>query len=277
MAQPPKTPNTPATAPDTSDAFIREVDEELRRDRLTTLWNRYGRSALILLGLLLVALAGYLYWQELQREKSEAQAMEHAQALSALQAIDFAKAEEIWTRLEGEGNPGYRALAKLGLAVTAQQQGAQDKALNLYTSLAADKSIGKPFQDLASLKALRIEYDSLDPQVLIERLRPLAQPGAPWFGQAGELLAIAYIQAGQPELAQELFQSIAMNEDVIPTLRERAAQMAEMLPAPAPPEVSAAPDAAEPDAMAPDDAAPAAPIAEDTPAESTAPVDGDTQ
>ncbi|MCB8835158.1 hypothetical protein LJD42_26780, partial [Escherichia coli] len=52
-----------ALTPNTNEAFLREVDDELRRDQLLTFWERYGRA---LIGAIVVALAlfgGYLYWQ----------------------------------------------------------------------------------------------------------------------------------------------------------------------------------------------------------------------
>jgi len=46
------------------DSFIREVDEEYRRDQMKSLWARYGRWLIAALVLGLGALAGVLYWRE---------------------------------------------------------------------------------------------------------------------------------------------------------------------------------------------------------------------
>ena len=50
----------------TEDSFLREVDEELRRDQLTGFWKRYGRWIIAGIGLGLAALAGWLVWQDRQ-------------------------------------------------------------------------------------------------------------------------------------------------------------------------------------------------------------------
>jgi hypothetical protein len=61
---------------------------------------------------------------------------------------------------------------------------------------------------------------------VIDRLKPLARPGTPWFGSAGEMTAIAYMKMGKEDLAGPIFAQIAKQEDLPQTLRSRAQQMA---------------------------------------------------
>jgi hypothetical protein len=65
--------------------------------------------------------------------------------------------------------------------------------------------------------------------VVIDRLKPLAVPGKPWFGSAGELVAQAYLKQGKTEAAGALFGSIAKDKTVPDTLRRRARQLAGQL------------------------------------------------
>jgi hypothetical protein len=51
----------------------------------------------------------------------------------------------------------------------------------------------------------------------------------PWFGPAGELLALAYLKQGNKDLAGALFGAIAKDKDVPDTLKARARQMAGLL------------------------------------------------
>ena len=52
-----------ALTPQNSEAFMREVDEAVRQDQLTSFWQRYGRVLLVVLVLGLAAFGGWLYWQ----------------------------------------------------------------------------------------------------------------------------------------------------------------------------------------------------------------------
>jgi len=82
------------------------------------------------------------------------------------------------------------------------------------------------FRDLALIRQTRAEFDTLAPQAVVDRLKPLSTPGHAWFGSAGELTALAYIKMGKDNLAGPIFAQIAKQEGLPPSLRSRAQQMA---------------------------------------------------
>lgn len=226
---------------DQGEAFLREVDEELRRDQLANLWRRYGRWMLIAIGAFLIALAGYLYWAEKRKEAIDQQSDRLSRAVQFLDEGETDKGLKELQALSGEGSDGIKALARLAEASQFVRADEKEKAISAYEAIAADKSLAEPFRELASFRAVQLQYDSLKPEQVIEKLKPLAQDGTPWFGPAGELLAVAYLDSGQPQLARALFEAIAGSEQVPPSLRARASQMISMLP---PTEAEAAADAA---------------------------------
>jgi hypothetical protein len=91
---------------------------------------------------------------------------------------------------------------------------------------------------------------------VVDRLKPLAVPGNPWFGSAGELVGMAYLRQGKNDLAGPLFAAIAKDESVPASLRSRTRQLAGLLGYDAVVDVDAA--LAE---MRNDEQAPAAPAA----------------
>lgn len=210
------------------DVFIREVDEEFRRDQFASLWTRYGRSLLIVVGVGLVALAAFLWWREEQVRRLGAFSEEFSAAQQGLSVGD-AKAKAEMARFAGGDYGGYTVLARFTQAARAVEDGNNAGALGEYRALAADTALPAPMRDLATVKAVRLEYDALPPARAIEQLKPLVRPGAPWFGAAGEMLAIAYMNDGKPELAGPIFASISADETIAPTLRQRAQQMAASL------------------------------------------------
>jgi hypothetical protein len=219
-------------AEDTGEAFLREVDDEYRRAKLGTLVSRYGRLALLGVGLLLVAVAGWLYWRGQRAAQADTRAQSLAEALTDVRANQAAKANAILAKLATAPEPGYRALAVLEQAGIAATSGDTARAASLYNSAAANTDLAMPFRDLATIKATQIEFDTLPPAIVIARLRAMALPGNPWFGTAGELTALAQMKAGHPELARPLFETIARDETVPPSLRGRVQQVAASLPAP---------------------------------------------
>jgi hypothetical protein len=61
---------------------------------------------------------------------------------------------------------------------------------------------------------------------VVQRLEPLAKPGNPWFGTAGEMTALALLKQGQKDQAGRLFAAIARDKSVPDQIRERSVQIA---------------------------------------------------
>ena len=121
---------------------------------------------------------------------------------------------------------GYRAMAQLVEANLLGEDGETKKAIAIYAKVAGDDSLPQTFRDLALIRQVSAEFDAIPPQQVIDRLKPLATAGHPFFGSAGELTALAYMKMGKDNLAGPIFAQIAKQEDAPQTLRSRAQQMA---------------------------------------------------
>lgn len=220
-----------ALPPATNDVFLREVDEELRRDEMLAFWRRWGKWLIggVVAGLAL--LAALLGWQHHRETQAGLEGEQLSQAYDALGAQQLGKANAMLTTLAGSSRDGYRAMAEFSQADVLLQQKNDKAAAAKLASIAADTSLAKPFRDLALIRQTSAEFDALQPQVIVERMRPLAVAGGPWLGSAGELLAGAYLREGRRDLAATLFGQIAQGDQVPPSLRQRAVQMAGVLAA----------------------------------------------
>ncbi|MBH1991767.1 MAG: tetratricopeptide repeat protein [Sphingomonadaceae bacterium] len=217
-----------ALTPQNSEAFMREVDEAVRQDQLLTFWERYGRWLLAALVLGLAAFGGWLYWQHHSKTQSEAVSEKLDAVLSVAAGGGTPDAKEI-DALTQASQPGYRASALLVKAGTASRKGDSKAAIAIYSAMTADTKLDQPYRDLALIRQTALEFDALRPQQVIDRLKPLAIEGAPWFGSAGELVAIAYMKTGKPDLAGPMFAAMAKDANVPQSIRSRARQMAGLL------------------------------------------------
>ncbi len=219
-----------ALPPDqTDDSFIREVDEEYRRDRLSQAWNKYGRWLMIGLGLFLIALAAGLWWHEESKRKAGILGEEYGQALEKVSATNVSGATPLLDKVSADGGQGYQTLVKLTYAAAAARVRDTAKASKLYGEVAADSGAAEPFRQLATLQDVTLRFDTMPIPDAIAKLKPLAAPGAPYAASAAELLAVAYIRQGKPALAAPLFGQIAKDPAAPPSIRGRASQMASML------------------------------------------------
>ncbi|WP_326523927.1 tetratricopeptide repeat protein [Sphingomonas sp.] len=218
-----------ALTPQSNEAFLREVDEELRRDEAVAFWKRWGKLLIAAIVLGLLGLAGWLWWGSHREGRAGEQGERFNQAIEALSANQPEKSAPILADLAKSGTPGYRALSKYTQADIALQKDDLKGAAALFAEVANDSSAAQPLRDLALVRQTTAEYDTLQPQAVIDRLRPLAVKGQPWFGSAGEMTAVAHLRMGRKDLAGRLFGELARDETVPSSIRQRAVQMAGVL------------------------------------------------
>lgn len=213
------------------DGFLREVDEALREDQMVGAMKRYGKlvGAAIVVGLL--GLGGYLYWDHSQKAASAERSEKTVIALEKAQAGP-ATADTVIKDLDAlamDGSDASKAVAALSAAALRQQSGKTEEAAKAFAAIAADTGVPQAYRDLALLREVAARYDSLPPQQVIDRLKPLAVPGNPWFGSAGEMTGLAWLKAGKPDQAGPIFAAIAKDKTVPESLRARARLIAGQL------------------------------------------------
>ena len=220
-----------ALAPgETHESFIREVDENLRRDQAENFVKRYGNWLIGGLILFIVAAGAFLYWQERQRA---AAAEQSAQLLGVLTDISSGRTgDPVQNRLQAlaDSDAGtFSGLARMTQGALAQQDGDRARALASFTAVAADKGQPQPVRDAALLRQTAIEFDTLKPEDVIARLQPFTEAGNPWFGTAGEMTGAALLKAGRKAEAGRMFARVAQDQTVPGGIRSRAQQLASSL------------------------------------------------
>lgn len=218
-----------ALTPQNNEAFLREVDEELRRDQALDFWRNYGRWVIVAIVVALIAFAGFLFWQHQRTKAAERDGEQLQQAYDSLGSGNATAAAKPLGALSTSSGDGYRALAAFTQADILLQKNDLKGAAAKFASIAGDAAIAQPFRDLALIRQTTAEFDTLKPDVVVNRLRVLAVAGNPWFGSAGELVAAAYLRLGRRDLAGQMFGRLAKNEDVPQSIRQRAVQMAGVL------------------------------------------------
>lgn len=215
-----------AITPVNNDAFFREVDDELRRDRATRVWQRWGLWIVAAIVAGLAAFGGWLYWQHRQAQAAGVEGEQLQAAYDSLAGGNAAAANTPLTTLATSGNDGYRVLAAFTQADILLQKNDLKGAAAKFAAVAADGSVAQPFRDLALIRQTVAEFDTVKPQVVVDRMRSLAVPGGAWLGSAGELLGAAYLKLGRREQAGQVFGRVARDKDVPDSIRQRAVQLA---------------------------------------------------
>lgn len=218
-----------AEPPEYNETFLREVDENLRRDQARDFAKKYGAWFGIAIVLFLVASAGFIWWQQHKVQRSEKQVEQLAEIFKNIGSGAPGDAPKQLDDISDSGSKGLRATAMFTRAALALQQNDVKTATAKYREIAADSSLPQPYRDAALLRQTALEFDSLQPQQVISQLEPLAKPGTPWFGSAGEMTALALLKENQPAQAAQLFAAIAKDKSVPDSIRARSVQIASSL------------------------------------------------
>ena len=183
-----------------SDIF-QEVDEEVRREQLKKLWDRYGHyavAAAIVVVLGVAAWRGYGWWEAKKAAEAGA-AFETAATLA--EAGKRSEAEAAFGKIATDGTSGYRHLARMREAAELAQTDPK-VAIAAYDKIAADGAVGPVLQDLAALRAGALFIDAGSLAEARQRLEPLAANDRTFRYTARELLVLAAWRAGDSAAAK---------------------------------------------------------------------------
>ena len=215
-----------AQAPEISDTFLREVDENLRRDQLRDFLKAYSGWLIAGVILFLAACGGYIWYQQHREKRTQQEVEQLAQIYKDIGNGNTAKVPQQLDSLSNAGSKAVRASALFTRAAVAIQQNDLKLATATYKKIADDSDMPQPYRDAALIRQTAIEFDQLQPNAVIARLQPLTTPGNPWFGSAAEMTALALIKQGKTREAGQLFATIAKDKDAPEALRARAVQIA---------------------------------------------------
>ena len=214
---------------DRFDSFLKEVDEDLRREQIRKLWEQYGLVAVGGIVALLAAVAGYTYWQGRRIATAEASGANYETASKLIRDGKPDEAARALADIAKSGAPGYQAMAQLRLAATHVKAGRNAEAVAVYEAVAKDGAIDQIFRDLASVNAANLRLDTATWAEMESRLTPLMGEKSPWRTAAREMLGLAAYKAGKLDDARKIFDQLLGDKAAPPGMSERVQLMLAIL------------------------------------------------
>lgn len=231
---------------DKSETFLREVDEELRREQLRQLWDKYGILIAGAAVALLVGVWGFTHLQSRRAATAEAAGTAFETASRLIRDGKTDDAAKAFQELAKGAAPGYHALAQLKVAGLHAKAGRIAEAVAAYDALSKDPATDLILRDFAGLEAASLRLADADYAEMERRLTPLVADNAPWHSSARELLGLAAYKANKLDEARKQFELLLVDRKAPPGLNERVQLMLSVLT-----DADAAKAAAQPAAPAP--------------------------
>lgn len=205
-----------------NDSFIDEVSEEVRRDRMFSLWKRYGPFVIGAI-VLLVAAAAVMTWMDQRRADQAQQAGAGLIAASIGSAAETAEAMQVVANSAGE--PGVAALANMRAAGALVIAGDKDAAIEAFNKVALAADTPALLRDIASLRALMLRGEDMPPADFANALSPMADGAGPYRLLALEARGVAYARAGDSESAIADLNAVHSDPAAPAGLRRRVAEV----------------------------------------------------
>jgi hypothetical protein len=205
--------------------IFREVDEDLRRDRLSALWQRYGKYVIAFAVAVVLLTAANVGWQKWSESRRIEQSERYLAAMQPLEDGNEAAAANALAGFADDAGSGYATLARLQEAAARAKLGDTAGAVQVYDALADDDGIEPLYTELAVVLSAMHQLDTGDPQALRGRLTPIAAADSPWRHSAKELLGLLALRSGDMAGATEMFQQLADDPDAPQSARARAAEL----------------------------------------------------
>lgn len=200
--------------------IFHEVNEEVRREQLKKLWDRYSVYIVAVAVLIVAGIGawrGYEWWIG---QQAQAAGVAFEQAVTLSEQGKHAEAQAAFDKLAAEAPGGYAVLARLR-AAAGLVESKPDEAVKAYDAIAADPAVSRALQDLAVVRAAMLRVDSAPLDEMRRRLDALATSDRTFRHSARELLALSAWHHQDFEAARKYIDMITSDAEAPPAMRNR--------------------------------------------------------
>jgi hypothetical protein len=190
-----------------NETIFREVDEELRGDRMRNFWKRFGPYVIGAAVAIVLLVAGNEGWNWWQKSQASAASDKFYAALEIADGTDVAAAEAAFADVEATSPAGYATLARFRQAGLLAKNGKTDEAIAAYDALATSEP-NQQIKSLALVFAANLFVDRGDVAAVEQRVQGLAVTGNPMRNAARETIGLAQFKAGNLNAAVDTLNQI---------------------------------------------------------------------
>lgn len=200
-----------------SDNFIREVQEEVRKDEMKEFWDKYGKYVMAAATVIVLGTAGKVGYDQYKISQQQQTAQSYFAALEQAEDDPDATQQDLST-LNASSLEGFSFMSRMQQARLQAEAGDTE---NAAASLAAARDdVESPI--LASLAEFQRVAQLDSPEDRIAGLTPLIAEDQAWRFFALESMSMAQLELNDIEGSLESLNLIMENNQAPHSLRQRA-------------------------------------------------------
>lgn len=220
-----KKKNAPEQHNDFEDAFIREIDEELKNEKLKKIWDKYGLFIIIFVVLAVSAAVSFETFKAWNEKRNQEFSDTYAYALNLQNQGRYAEAMEVLDKLQKSKKAVYSDIAEIQMANIMMEQNKVEEAIAILENVVKDKDFNPQMKQIAIIKLASYKLDYAPSEEIQSMLAPLVRENGVWTNIAKEMLAMLAVRDGDLDRAKTLYQEISVAANTPETLKARAQDM----------------------------------------------------
>ena len=203
-----------------SDAFIREVDEDLRQKQINNLWKKYGKFIIgIAFGIVLLVSGRALYSSFV-----ESNYIEQANAFSKAVKLDGSEITAALEPVIASDVDGYEIIATFKKAELETAAKNIQGAISTLDQFIKFGTVAIVYKDMANIQAAILELDTAESDVVRARLALILNGTSKFRYIANEILALSELRNDELEAAILRLEALVVDVETPAGVKNRADQ-----------------------------------------------------
>ena len=193
--------------------IFNEVDEDIRKERYQSLWNKYGKYVISLIVLIIVIFSLSQYSKQKSIIDNKKILDIYYSAAEKIEINQYDLANKSLEKVYNEKNKTLSALSGFKLTETLIQDNQKEKALLFLEEMYNNKSLEQIYRELALYKYIIINFENIQ----IKEIENIANSITtnkiilePYFQ---EIFGIKLLTLGNIERANSIFTELSVNEN----------------------------------------------------------------
>lgn len=211
------------------DILFREINEELKQEKMRNFWKKYGILATVVVIAALTFAVSFESIKAWQNKKAQTWSDAYAYAYNLQIQGKYDESIAVFKDIEQQNGGIYRDIAQMQIANILLEQAKNDEALTVLTALVNNPDANANIQNMAVFKLASYKLDNAPREEVEALLNRLIIDNGSWVNVAKEMKAMLEIREGNLSQALEIYNDILNNNELSDTLKSRVQDMISVL------------------------------------------------